>query len=80
MKIAYDPKRDVLRILFTNAPIDRSRADVPGMVFDYDDRDSIVALEVREASQRVHDPLVLEYSGHCIARCMGGVEEAVTAG
>jgi len=72
MKISYDPQSDVLRILFTNAPIDRSRTALPGMVFDYDDRDSIVALEVQEASQRIHDPRVLEHSDQCVARCING--------
>ena len=68
MKIAYDPQKDVLRILFTNAPIDSSRTALPGVVFDYDDRDSLVALELREASLRVHDPYVVEFAQPYVAR------------
>ncbi len=36
MKITYDPKVDVLRILFSNAPIEESDEDKPGVILDYD--------------------------------------------
>ena len=36
MKITYDPEVDVLRILFSNAPIEESDEDKPGIMIDYD--------------------------------------------
>ena len=36
MKITYDPDVDVLRILFSNAPIEESDEDKPGVILDYD--------------------------------------------
>ena len=35
MKITYDPAEDVLRILFSNAPIEESDEEKPGVVLDY---------------------------------------------
>ena len=36
MKITYDPAEDVLRILFSNAPIEESDEEKPGVVLDYE--------------------------------------------
>lgn len=36
MKITYDPEVDVLRLLFSNAPIKESDEDKPGVIIDYD--------------------------------------------
>jgi uncharacterized protein YuzE len=34
MKITYDPKVDILRIIFSNAPIEESDEDKPGIIID----------------------------------------------
>ena len=46
MKITYDPIEDVLQILFSNAPIEESDEEKPGMILDYDKDGNIVGLEV----------------------------------
>ena len=37
MKIIYHPKVDVVRILFSSAPIEESDEDKPGVILDYSD-------------------------------------------
>ena len=36
IRITYDPEADVLRILFSNAPIEESDEEKPGMILDYE--------------------------------------------
>jgi uncharacterized protein YuzE len=62
MKVFYDPEVDVLRILFSNQPIEESDEDKPGVIIDYDKGGNIVGLEVLEASKRVENPRSLEYA------------------
>jgi len=62
MKITYDPGEDVLRILFSNAPIEESGEEKPGMILDYDKDGNIVGLEVLSASKRIENPRSVEYA------------------
>jgi uncharacterized protein YuzE len=62
MKVTYDPEVDVLRIIFSAAPIEESDEDKPGVILDYDKDGNIVGLEVLDASKRMEDPRVLEYA------------------
>jgi uncharacterized protein YuzE len=36
MKITYDPEVDILGILFSNAPVEESDEEKPGMILDYE--------------------------------------------
>jgi uncharacterized protein YuzE len=62
MKVTYDPDVDVLRILFSNAPIEESDEDKPGVIHDYDKDGNVVGLEVLNASQRIENPRAVEYA------------------
>jgi uncharacterized protein YuzE len=62
MKVTYDPEVDVLRILFSNAEIDESDDDKPGVILDYDKDGNIVGLEVLDASKRIENPHTIEYA------------------
>ena len=62
MKVTYDPKVDILRILFSNVPIEESDEDKPGVIIDYDKDGNIVGLEILDASKRIENPLSLEYA------------------
>ena len=62
MKVTYDPKVDVLRILFRDAPIEESDEDKPGVILDYDKEGNVVGLEVLNASQRIENPRALDYA------------------
>ena len=62
MKVTYDPQVDVLRILLSDAPIEESDEDKPGVILDYDKAGNVVGLEILEASKRMANPRSLEYA------------------
>ena len=62
MKVIYDPEVDVLRILLSNAPIEVSDEDKPGVILDHDKDGNIVGLEILDASKRVSNPRSVEYA------------------
>ena len=53
MKVTYDSKVDVLRVLFSNAPIEESDEDKPGVILDYDKDGNIVGVEILDAQKRL---------------------------
>jgi len=62
VKVTYDPEVDVLRILLSDAPIEESDEDKPGVILDYDKDGNVVRLEILEASKRVAKPRSVEYA------------------
>jgi len=62
MKVTYDPEVDIVRILFSDAEIEQSDEDKPGIILDYDKDGNIVGLEILDASKRVKDPRSVEYA------------------
>jgi uncharacterized protein YuzE len=60
MKVIYDPETDILRILFTTAPIQESDEDKPGVILDYDQGGNLVGMEILNASQRMENPRNVE--------------------
>ncbi|MUG99242.1 DUF2283 domain-containing protein [Scytonema sp. UIC 10036] len=62
MKITYDPEVDILRIIFSNAAIEESDEEKPGVIFDYDQSGNVVGLEIIDASKRMDNPRSVEYS------------------
>ena len=62
MKVTYDPAVDVLRVIFSAAPIAESDEDKPGVILDYDETGKIVGLEILDASRQVDDPRVVEFA------------------
>ena len=62
MKVTYDPEVDVLRILFSNAAIEESDEDKPGVILDYDKSGNVVGMEILDASKRMENPRSVEYA------------------
>ena len=62
MKVYYDPEVDVLRILFSNKPIEEGDENKSGVIIDYDKNGNIVGLEVLEASKNMENPRSVEYA------------------
>ncbi len=62
MKATYDPEVDVLRIILSEAPIEESDEDKPGVILDYDKDGNVVGLEILEASKRVANLRSVEYA------------------
>lgn len=62
MKVTYDTETDVLRILLTDAAIEESDEEKPGLILDYDAQGGLVGLELLNASQQVQNPKSVEYA------------------
>ena len=62
MKVTYNTDVDVLRILFSHAPIEESDEDKPGVIIDYDKEGNIVGMEILDASKRMENPRAVEYA------------------
>jgi uncharacterized protein YuzE len=62
MKVTYDPEVDVLRIVLSNAEIEESDEEKPGVILDYDKDGNIVGLEILDASRHVENPRSVEYA------------------
>jgi uncharacterized protein YuzE len=62
MKVKYHQDVDVLHIRFSEAPVDESDEEKPGIILDYDKAGNIVGIEILNASRRMEDPRSLEYA------------------
>lgn len=60
MKISYDKKHDILRVLFSNSPIADSDEENPGIIMDFDKDRNLVGMEILDASKRVDHPEAVE--------------------
>jgi uncharacterized protein YuzE len=62
MKINYDQDIDILRILLTDAVIEKSDEVETGVIFDYDNQGNVVGIKILDASKRNTQTRQLEYS------------------
>lgn len=62
MKVTYDQEVDIISILLSDAKIEESDEDKPGVILDYDKDGNIVGMEILDASKRISNPRSLEYS------------------
>ena len=62
MKVTYDTKADVLRIILNTTPIEGSDEREPGVIFDYDKNGKVVGIEILDASLRTDDPRTMEFA------------------
>jgi len=62
MKIIYDPEVDVLRIILNNEAIEESDEGQPGIILDYDKEGNVIGFEILDASKRIENPQLVEYS------------------
>jgi uncharacterized protein YuzE len=62
MKVRYDPEVDVLSIALSDAPVEESDEDKPGVILDYDIHGNVVGLEILDASKRMGNRMSVEYA------------------
>jgi uncharacterized protein YuzE len=62
MKVSYDAQTDILRIILNNTPIEESDENHAGVILDYDTQGNVVGIEILSASQRVDNPLGVEFN------------------
>jgi uncharacterized protein YuzE len=60
--VTYDSEVDVLRVLFSDARIQETDEDKPGVILDYDAAGHVVGLEILNASQRVDNPRAIDFA------------------
>ncbi len=60
MKVTYDQEVDILNIEFTDAAIEESDEDKPGVILDYDVAGNVVSIEILDASKRMVNPRTIE--------------------
>ena len=59
MPAHYDAEADVLRIRWSDAPIEESDEDQPGVILDYDQDGKVVGVEILNASKRIENVALL---------------------
>jgi uncharacterized protein YuzE len=62
MKVTYDAEVEVLRILFSNAPIEESGEEKPGVIIDYDKDGNVMGMEILDAAKRLDNPRAVDYA------------------
>ena len=62
MKVTYDAEVEVLRILFSNAPIEESGEEKPGVIIDYDKDGNVMGMEILDAAKRRDNPRAVDYA------------------
>lgn len=62
MKADYDRKVDVLTVIFSEALVEESDEIKPGVIVDFDAGGNVVGLEILDASQRIQNPLSMEFA------------------
>ena len=60
MKITYDADVDILRIRLTDAAIEESDEEKPGLILDYDADGNVIGFEILNATARVSNPRSVE--------------------
>lgn len=55
MDAKYDTEQDILRLRWSNDPIEESDEEEPGVILDYDQNGKVIGVEILNASRRVSD-------------------------
>ena len=62
MKADYDRNDDVLTVIFSETQVEESDEIKPGVIVDFDAAGNVVGLEILDASQRIQNPLSMEFA------------------
>lgn len=49
----YIPEDDILRLLWSDTPIDESDEVEPGIILDYDAEGNVIGVEILDASKKI---------------------------
>ena len=60
----YDPKTDVLYLIYNEGAIERSHEVLPGITLEYDDQGKIVGLEILHASKILTNKVIASLHAH----------------
>ena len=59
MQAKYDAEVDILKVRWSDAAIEESDQDKPGIILDYDIDGNIVGVEILNASKKIEDVALL---------------------
>lgn len=62
MQAVYDKSTDILMLYLSDAPVDESDEERPGIIMDYDIQGNVVAIEILDASKRVSNPEEMRFT------------------
>jgi len=62
VKADYDRNVDVLTVIFSETQVEESDEIKPGVIVDFDAAGNVVGLEILDASQRIQNPLSMEFA------------------
>ena len=62
MKVDYERNVDVLTVIFSETQVEESDEIKPGVIVDFDAAGNVVGLEILDASQRIQNPLSMEFA------------------
>ena len=62
LRVKYDQDVDVLTIRFSDAPVEESDENKPGVILDYDKTGKVVGIEILNVSKQIENPKSLEYA------------------
>ncbi|KAB8319063.1 DUF2283 domain-containing protein [Tolypothrix campylonemoides VB511288] len=54
MQAKYDTEQDILRIRWSDAPIEESDEEQPGVILDYDQEGNVIGVEILNASHQIN--------------------------
>lgn len=77
MKITYDAQVDDLRIQFSNAAVEESDDEKPGISLDFDISGNMVGMEILDAAKRMENPRAVEWERDRILPMLAGLQELV---
>lgn len=61
MVVKYNKESDAIYIQFSDAQVFESDEDKPGVILDYDERGSIIGIEILNASEKTNQPNGIKY-------------------
>lgn len=61
MIVKYDKEVDVLSLIFNDNQVVESDEDKPGLILDFDDKGTVVSIEILDASKKMKNPTQVEY-------------------
>ncbi|MEH2179608.1 DUF2283 domain-containing protein [Nostoc sp.] len=53
MQAKYDTEQDILRIRWSDAPIEESDEEQSGFILDYDQQGNVIGVEILNASHKI---------------------------
>lgn len=61
MQIVYDPDKNIVQITLSHGMVAETAQIAPDLILDYDEDGQVIGLELRNAAERIDNPLAVTY-------------------